>query len=74
MLDLKIVHHFQHVKQINDFFTDEADHIYSTMPMYKLIEYNHNYMDKFGSLWKFKRDKVPNNNDDLTTDVSKSFK
>ena len=45
------------------------------MPMYSLIEYSENYSDTSGSLWQFKRDEVPaNNNDDLTIDNSQSFK
>ena len=37
-LRLKIAHHFQHTKQINDVFVDEAYHIYITMLMHNLIE------------------------------------
>ena len=34
-----------------------------------------NYSDTSGSLWQFKRDEFPaNNNDDLTIDNSQSFK
>ena len=44
------------------------------MPMYNLIEYSDNYADTSGSLWQFKRDKVPANNDNLTIDNSESFK
>ena len=42
--------------------------------MYNLIEYSDNYTDTSGSLWQFKRDKVPNNNADLTIDNYQSFK
>ena len=56
--------------KINDMFVDEANHIYIAMPMYNLIEYNDNYSDTSGSLWKFKRDEVPDNNADLTIDNS----
>ena len=42
--------------------------------MYNLIEYSDNYSDTSGSLWHFKRDEVPVNNDDLTIDYSQSFK
>ena len=58
---------------INDVFIDEADHIYITMLMYNLIEYSDNYSDT-GNLWQFKRDEVPENNYDLTTTKSRSFK
>ena len=44
------------------------------MPMYNSIEYSDNYSDTSGSLWQFKRDKIPVNNDDLTIDNSQSFK
>ena len=44
------------------------------MPMYNLIEYGHNYSDTSRSLWKFKRDEVPDNNAELTIDNSQSFK
>ena len=44
------------------------------MSMYNLIEYSDNYSDTSGSLWQFKRDKVPDNNVDLTIDNSQSFK
>ena len=60
--------------KINDIFVDEANHIYIAMPMYNLIEYSDNYSDTSGSLWQFKRDKVPDNNVDLTIDNSQSFK
>ena len=73
MLHLKLVHHFLHVRQIN-VFIDEANHIYTAMPMYNLIEYSDNYSDTSGSLWQFKRDEVPNNNADLTADNSQSVK
>ena len=42
--------------------------------MYNLIEYSDNYSDTSGSFWQFKRDEVPNNNDDFTIDNSQSFK
>ena len=75
MLQLKLVHHFLHIKQINDVFIDEANHICITMPMYNLMEYNDNYSDTSRSLWKFKRNEVPaDNNADLSINNSKSFK
>ena len=54
-------------------FIDEANHIY-TMYIVITIEYSDNYSDTSGSLWQFKRDEVPNNNDDFTIDNSQSFK
>ena len=48
------------------------------MSMYNLIEYSNNYSDTSGSLWQFKRDKQPiNNNGDfinITAENSSSFK
>ena len=59
-------------------FIDKANHIYIAMLMYKLIEYSGIYLDISGSLWQFKRDKVPANNANFTVDNgvynSQSFK
>ena len=44
------------------------------MPIYNLTEYSDDYSDISESLWQFKRDEVPANNVDLTTNNSKSFK
>ena len=45
------------------------------MLIYNLIEYSDNYSDTSGRLWEFKRDEVPaNNNANLSTNNSKSFK
>ena len=54
-------------------FIDEANYIYITIPIYNLIEHSDNYSDSSGSLWQFKRDKVPSNNFDLNIDNSHSF-
>ena len=59
---------------INDVFVDESDHIYIAMPMYNLIEYSDNYSDTSGSLWQFKSDEVPANNDEFTINNSEPFK
>ena len=61
-------------KVINNVLLDKANHIYIAVPMYNLMEYSDNYSDRSGSLWQFKRDEVPTNNVDLTTDNSQSFK
>ena len=58
---------------INDVFVDRVDHIYIAMPMYNLIEYSDNYSDTSGSLWQFKRDEGPANND-FTIGNSQFFK
>ena len=60
--------------ETNDVFIDEANNIYIAMPIFNLIEYSNNYWDTSGSLWQFKRDEVPGENADLTTDNSQSFK
>ena len=60
--------------EINDAFINETNHIYIAMPMYNLIEYSDNCSDTSGSLWQFKRDDVSNDNADLATDNSESFK
>ena len=44
------------------------------MPMYNAIDYIDSHSDKSGSLWQFKRDQVPVNNDDLTNTNSRPFK
>ena len=48
------------------------------MPMYNLIEYSDNYSDTSGSLWQFKRDQQPLDNNgaftNLTAENSLSFK
>ena len=77
-LHLKIVHHLEHAQQINETFVDEAKHINITMPMYNLTQYSDNYSDTSGSLWQFKRDEQPKENNgeisDVSTDNSSSFK
>ena len=56
--------------EIHGVFVDEANHILQCL----CTGYSDNYSDISESLWQFKRDKVPANNDDLITDNSKSFK
>ena len=64
--------------QINETFVEGAKHINIKMPMYNLIEYSDNYSDTSRSLWQFKRDEQPkeNNGDifNVSTDNSSSFK
>ena len=66
------------ITQINETFVDEAKHINITMPMYNLIEYSDNYSDTSGSLWQFKRDEPPKENNgnisNVSTDNSSSFR
>ena len=45
------------------------------MPIFNLIEYSDNYSDTSGSLWEFKRDEVPvDNNANLSINNSRSFR
>ena len=64
--------------EINETFVDEAEHINIAMPMYNLIEYSDNYSDTSGTLWQFKRDEQPKENNENLSDVctnnSSSFK
>ena len=60
--------------KVNGVFVDEANHIYTAMPMYNLIEYSDNYSDTSRRLWQFKIDEVTNKNADLIIDNSQSFK
>ena len=64
--------------EINDTFVEYTDFINTAMPMYNLIEYSDNDSDTSGSLWWFKRDKQPVNNNgtfiDITAENSSSFK
>ena len=55
-------------------FIDKANHFQIAMPKCNLIKYSDNYADISGGLKQFKRDKVINNNADLTIDNSQSFK
>ena len=63
---------------INETFVDEVVHINIAMPMHNFIEYSDNYSNTSGSLWQFKRDEQPINNDgafiNITAENSSSFK
>ena len=52
---------------------DEENHICIAMPMYNLIEFSDNYSDTSGSLWQFKRDKPPANNENLNVNNKDFF-
>ena len=64
--------------EINDTFVEYTDFINTAMPMYNLIEYSDNDSDTSGSLWRFKRDEQPVNNNgtfiDITAENSSSFR
>ena len=51
------------VTHINDEHIETAKNLDITMSMYNLIEYSDNYNDSSGSLYQFKRDESPMNND-----------
>ena len=40
------------------------------MPIYNMIEHNDNYSDTSGSLWQFKRDEQPINNNGAFIDIT----
>ena len=66
------------VTHINDEHVETAEHLDIITPMYNLIEYCDNYTDSSGSLYQFKRDVSPMNDDknplNVTLDNSTSFK
>ena len=51
------------VTHINDEHVETVENLDIIMPMYNLIEYSDNYRDSPGSLYQFKRDESPLNND-----------
>ena len=57
------------ISRINNTEIDNAQDIDILMPMYKLIEYSHNYSKTSGSLWQYYKDDP---NDNLAN--SESFK
>ena len=48
---------------INDEYIEAAKYLDIIMPMYNLLEYSDSYEDTTGSLYQFKRDEPPDNND-----------
>ena len=59
--------------KINDVFVDEANHLHCNTYV-NSIKNSNNYSEISGSLRKFERDEVPNNNTDFTIDNSQRFK
>ena len=51
MLHLKIMHHFLDVRQINEVFIDEVNHLHIAILMYKLTEYSDNCSNTSGYLY-----------------------
>ena len=73
------MHHSKKCRtEVKEIFVDDANFISITMPMYNLIEYSDNYSDTSGSLWQFKRDERPIENNgafiNITAENSSSFK
>ena len=66
-----------HVTHITDEHVETAENVDIIMPMYNLIEYSNNYADSSGSLYQFKRDESPMNDNNplnVALDNSTSFK
>ena len=62
--------------EINDEHVDTAKNLDVVMRMYNLIEYSDNYQDSSATLYQYKRDEPPENDDiaNLTVNNSSSFK
>ena len=62
--------------EINDEHVDTAENLDIVMPMYNLIEYTDNYQDSSVTLYQYKRDEPPEDDDVaiLTVNNSSSFK
>ena len=67
MLHLKIV---LLLPDINDEHIKTAEDLDIIMPMCNFIEYSDNYADSSGSLYQFKRDESPTNDDENPLNVS----
>ena len=55
---------------INDEYVEQAEYLDVVMPMYNLLEYSDNYQDTTGSLYQFKRDEPPVNNDNVNANTT----
>ena len=58
------------VTHINDEHVGTAEHLDIIMSMYNLTEYSDNYADYSGSLYQFKRDESPTNDDGNPNNVA----
>ena len=47
---------------------DNAEDLNLVIPMYKLIEYNSNYLETTGSLWFYSKDEATDFNADIVND------
>ena len=62
------------VTNINHEYVETADNLDIILPMRNLLEYSDNYEESSGSLYQFKRDEPPENNGDVNSTNSESFK
>ena len=69
MLHLKIVSFTRCVTHINNEHVEAAENLGITILNYNLIEYSDNYGDSSGSLYQFKRDESPMNDDENPLNV-----
>ena len=58
------------ITHINDEHIKTAEDLDIIMPMCNFIEYSDNYADSSGSLYQFKRDESPTNDDENPLNVS----
>ena len=58
------------VTHINDKHVETAENLDMIMPMYILLEYSDNYADSSGSLYQFKRDESPMNDNNNPLNVA----
>ena len=49
----------------NDGYVEKAEDLDIVMPMYNLLEYSDNYQNSTGSLYQFKRDERPDDNNEV---------
>ena len=55
---------------IDDEYIEAAKYLDIIMPMYNLLEYSDSYEDTTGSLYQFKRDELPDNNNVVTANTA----
>ena len=53
------------VTHINEEHVEKAENLKIIMPMYNLLEHSHKFADSSGSLYQFKRDESPMNDDTI---------
>ena len=55
---------------INDEHVEKSEDLDIVMPMYNLLEYSNNYQNSTGSLYQFKRDEPPDDNANVSNDIT----